>query len=69
MSDWSLDNLQEWDDRICEIARAHGLDWYPITYETCDYFEMIGNMAYHRTTVTGLTVSLLKFNINGTNWV
>ena len=47
MSDWSLDDLQVWDDKICELAKSHGLDWYPITYETCDYFEMIGNMAYH----------------------
>ena len=47
MSDWGLMDLTEWDDRICEIAKAHGLDWYPITYETCDYFEMLGNMAYH----------------------
>ena len=47
MSDWSLKDLQEWDDRICEIAKENNLDWYPITYETCDYFEMIGNMAYH----------------------
>ena len=47
MSDWSLKDLQEWDDRICDLAKDHGLDWYPITYETCDYFEMLGNMAYH----------------------
>ena len=47
MSDWSLDDLQTWDDKICDLAKEHGLDWYPITYETCDYFEMIGNMAYH----------------------
>tara|TARA_R110001592_G_scaffold188358_3_gene433512 strand:+ start:16349 stop:17659 length:1311 start_codon:yes stop_codon:yes gene_type:complete len=47
MNDWSLKDLQEWDDRICELARSHNLDWYPITYETCDYFEMLGNMSYH----------------------
>ena len=47
MSDWNLKDLEEWDDKICTIAKAHGLDWYPITYETCDYYEMIGNMAYH----------------------
>ena len=47
MSDWLLKDLQEWDDKICEIAKKQNLDWYPITYETCDYFEMIGNMAYH----------------------
>ena len=47
MSDWTLKDLQEWDDKICELAKGHGLDWYPITYETCDYFEMLGNMSYH----------------------
>jgi stage V sporulation protein R len=47
MSDWNLDKLSEWDEKICKIAKSHGLDWYPIIYETCDYYEMIGNMAYH----------------------
>tara|TARA_A100001015_G_scaffold313078_1_gene419507 strand:+ start:337 stop:1620 length:1284 start_codon:yes stop_codon:yes gene_type:complete len=47
MSDWNLSDLETWDDKICEIAKSHNLDWYPITYETCDYYEMIGNMAYH----------------------
>tara|TARA_R110002060_G_scaffold15376_3_gene21430 strand:- start:1712 stop:3019 length:1308 start_codon:yes stop_codon:yes gene_type:complete len=47
MSDWSLDALAEWDKKIAKLAKGHGLDWYPIVYETCDYYEMIGNMAYH----------------------
>jgi len=47
MGDYTLSDLEEWDDKICEIARKHGLDWYPIAYETCDYREMIGHMAYH----------------------
>tara|TARA_R100000808_G_scaffold11130_1_gene28917 strand:+ start:11511 stop:12815 length:1305 start_codon:yes stop_codon:yes gene_type:complete len=47
MGDWSLDDLKKWDDKICELAKGHGLDWYPIVYETCDYYEMIGNMSYH----------------------
>ena len=47
MSNWDLDDLQEWDDKICEIAEKNKLDWYPITYETCDYREMLGNMSYH----------------------
>ncbi len=47
MSDWNLGDLEEWDNKICELAEGHGLDWFPIIYETCDYFEMIGNMAYH----------------------
>ena len=47
LNDWSISDLEEWDERICEIAKGHGLDWYPIAYETCDYREMIGHMSYH----------------------
>ena len=42
-----LAKLEEWDERIVALAKSHNLDWYPIIYETCDYYEMIGNMAYH----------------------
>jgi len=47
MSDWSLKDLEFWDEKICKIAEECNLDWYPITYETCDYYEMIGHMSYH----------------------
>ena len=47
MSDYLLTDLEEWDERICEIARGYGLDWHPIAYETVNYHEMIGAMAYH----------------------
>ncbi len=47
MSDWSISDLEGWDEKICEIAKGHGLDWYTIAYETCDYREMIGHMSYH----------------------
>ena len=47
MSDLDFKQLEEWDERICELAKDAGLDWHPIIYETCDYYEMIGNMAYH----------------------
>jgi len=47
MSDWNFDLLREYDERICEIAKGHGLDWYPIAYESCDYYQMIGHMSYH----------------------
>lgn len=46
MADWSMKELQEWDEKICTIGKALGLDWYPIEYEICDYKEMIGHMAY-----------------------
>mgnify|MGYP003638713131 FL=1 len=47
MSDWNLKDLELWDEAIVKLAKSHGLDWYPITYETCDYYEMLGNMSYH----------------------
>ena len=47
MSDWTMEQLKKWDDKICEIAQSHGLDWFPIDYEVCDYYEMIGHMSYH----------------------
>ena len=46
MADWSMDELQEWDKKICELGKGLGLDWYPIEYEICDYKEMMGHMAY-----------------------
>ena len=30
MADWSMEELQDWDTKICEIGNALGLDWYPI---------------------------------------
>ena len=47
MSDWTFKELEKWDDKICELARSYDLDWYPINYEVCDYYEMIGHMSYH----------------------
>ena len=47
MSDWTFKDLEKWDDKILEIASDMGLDWFPINYEVCDYYEMIGHMSYH----------------------
>ena len=44
---WSFSDLESWDDKISELALSYGLDWFPITYEVCDYYEMIGHMSYH----------------------
>jgi stage V sporulation protein R len=46
MSDWSMEELQGWDKKICTLGETLGLDWYPIEYEICDYKEMMGHMAY-----------------------
>jgi stage V sporulation protein R len=45
--DYSIDQLTTWDEKIVEIAKKHGLDWYDISYELVDYHSMIGHMAYH----------------------
>ena len=47
MSDWTFKELEDYDRRIIEIAEGHKLDWFPIVYETCDYYEMMGHMSYH----------------------
>tara|TARA_R110001599_G_scaffold115582_1_gene282447 strand:- start:4521 stop:5825 length:1305 start_codon:yes stop_codon:yes gene_type:complete len=47
MSDWTVKELEEWDERVCNVAADFGLDWFPINYDICDYYEMIGHMSYH----------------------
>jgi len=47
MSNWTFKDLESWDDKVCKAAESMGLDWFPITYEVCDYYEMIGHMSYH----------------------
>ena len=47
MYDYNLKDLESWDEKICDLGRKNGLDWYPIAYETINYYEMIGAMAYH----------------------
>jgi stage V sporulation protein R len=42
-----LNNLKVWDEKLCKMAADYGLDWFELAYETCDYYEMIGSMAYH----------------------
>ena len=45
--DWNTKLLSKFDDRIIELAKDHGLEWFDIHYEVCDYYSMIGHMAYH----------------------
>tara|TARA_R110002020_G_scaffold138910_1_gene309460 strand:- start:4019 stop:5326 length:1308 start_codon:yes stop_codon:yes gene_type:complete len=47
MSDWTFKDLEKWDDLIIEKAKSYNLDWFPINYEVCNYYEMIGHMSYH----------------------
>ena len=45
--DYSFSDLETWDEKICNIAKKHNLDWFEIEYEFVDYFSMIGAMAFH----------------------
>jgi stage V sporulation protein R len=38
--------LQKWDNKLGKMAKSYGLDWYPIIYEVCDFYDMIGNISY-----------------------
>jgi len=44
---WTLSDLELWDKTIMSKAKEFDLDWFPINYEVCDYYEMIGHMSYH----------------------
>jgi stage V sporulation protein R len=48
MSNYILNELNNWDEKIVQIAQSEQfkLDWYDIEYEACDYHEMIGSMVY-----------------------
>jgi len=41
---WNISDLEMWDEKIKKIALKHGLDWFPIDYEVCDYYEMMTEM-------------------------
>lgn len=47
MSEWTLDDLERWDERIKEKVEEFGLDCYPQEFEVCDQQAMLGYMAYH----------------------
>lgn len=47
MSNWTLRDLEYWDERIREKVEEFGLDCYPQEFEVCDQNAMLGYMAYH----------------------
>ncbi len=47
MSDWSLRDLEYWDERIREKVAEFGLDCFAQEFEICDREAMLGYMAYH----------------------
>ena len=46
MTDWTIEELSTWDDKIGKVAADFGLNWHDIDYEIIDYHEMIGAMSY-----------------------
>src|SRR3954467_8024543 len=46
MADFSITDLERWDERIREKADQFGLDVYPQEFEICDHNDMLGYMAY-----------------------
>ena len=47
MPDWTINDLEYWDDAIRERVQEFGLDCYPQEFEVCDHGQMLGYMAYH----------------------
>jgi stage V sporulation protein R len=45
-TDWTLDDLRRWDERIREKADAFGLSVREQEFEICDRDQMLGYMAY-----------------------
>jgi stage V sporulation protein R len=43
---YTLQDLQDWDERIREKAVQFGLDCFPQEFEICDHNQMLGYMAY-----------------------
>ena len=46
MPNYSVDDLEVWDERIREKAEEFGLDPYPQEFEICDHNDMLGYMTY-----------------------
>jgi stage V sporulation protein R len=47
MTNWTLAELERWDERIRAKVEELGLDCYPQEFEVCDQNAMLGYMAYH----------------------
>ena len=46
MSDWTIENLGIWNEKIEALAVDMGLDFYPQEFEMCDYRDMLGYQSY-----------------------
>jgi stage V sporulation protein R len=46
MAEFTIGELEAWNERIEALAREKGLDFYPQEFEICSYEEMLGYEAY-----------------------
>lgn len=46
MADYTIADLESWDERIREKVEEFGLSCYPQEFEICDHADMLGYMAY-----------------------
>ena len=46
MNDWTIKDLEKWNNKIEKLAAKMGLDFYPQEFEICDYEEMLGYQSY-----------------------
>jgi stage V sporulation protein R len=46
MGEFTIAELEKWNERIEADAKSFGLDFYPQEYEICSYEEMLGYEAY-----------------------
>ncbi len=46
MIDYTLEQLQEWGDKIEDLARKEGLNFYPQKFDIIDYEDMISTQTY-----------------------
>src|ERR671915_1605811 len=44
--DYTIDDLEDWNNRILEVVHRFGLDPYPQEFEICDYEDMLSYMVY-----------------------
>ncbi len=44
--EYTLAELQRWDERILEKVAEFGLDPFPLQFEICDHYQMLGFLAY-----------------------
>ncbi len=46
MMEYTIKQLEQWDNRITKIAKSQGLNYYPQEYEICNFEDMICYESY-----------------------